>query len=50
LKEKLERIRDLILLRYNSTGVQDAIKDAVSMAGLVPVYPVRNIHNFTSDG
>lgn len=78
-KNRLEKIRDLVLFRYGSTGtdspslslllspplsspllfltvflchtgVQQAIKKAVDCRNLVPVYPVRNLHNFTCDG
>jgi len=45
----LEKIRDLVLFRYGSTGVQDAIKKAVEVKGFFPAYPVKNIHKFTSD-
>ena len=47
LKNRLEKIRDMILLRYGTTGVQDSIKRAVEQRKLIPVYPVKNIHNFT---
>lgn len=38
-----------MLFRYGATGVQDAIKKAVAVKGYIPVYPVRNLHKFTSD-
>jgi len=50
IKQRLEKIRDLILFRYGTTGVADVIKKAVEVANLIPVYPVKNIHNFTCDG
>ena len=40
---------DLVLFRYGGTGVQDAIKRAVDTIGMIPVFPVKNINNFTSD-
>ncbi len=46
---RLEKIRDMVLFRYGSTGIQEAIKKAVSVKGFHPVYPVRNIHKFTCD-
>lgn len=49
-KARLEKVRDLVLFRYGSTGVQDAIKKAVECKQLIAVYPVKNIHNFTTDG
>lgn len=48
-KHRLEKIRDMILLRFGTTGIQDAISKAVSCRKLIPVYPVKNIHNFTCD-
>eukprot|EP00160_Parvularia_atlantis_P016448 Unigene5220_Nuclearia_a/m.16027 Unigene5220_Nuclearia_a/g.16027 ORF Unigene5220_Nuclearia_a/g.16027 Unigene5220_Nuclearia_a/m.16027 type:complete len:350 (-) Unigene5220_Nuclearia_a:5-1054(-) len=48
-KGRLEKIRDLVLYRYGSTGTQEAISRAVESLGMLPVYPVRNINNFTSD-
>eukprot|EP01116_Phalansterium_solitarium_P010928 TRINITY_DN26527_c0_g1_i1.p1 TRINITY_DN26527_c0_g1~~TRINITY_DN26527_c0_g1_i1.p1 ORF type:complete len:445 (+),score=124.18 TRINITY_DN26527_c0_g1_i1:62-1396(+) len=50
IRARLDKIRDLVLFRYGATGVQDAIKRAVDSRQLVPVYPVKNLHNFTSDG
>ncbi len=47
LRKRLDKIKDLILLRFGTTGVQDAIKKAVQCRHLIPVYPVKNIHNFT---
>ncbi|KAI9138035.1 P-loop containing nucleoside triphosphate hydrolase protein [Paraphysoderma sedebokerense] len=47
-KNRLEKVLDLVLFRYGSTGVQDVIKAAVDSLGVVPVYPVKNIHNFTT--
>lgn len=49
-KMRLEKINDLILLRYGTTGVQDAIKKAVEIKNLTPIYPVKSLHNFTCDG
>jgi hypothetical protein len=50
MRNRLDKIKDMVLLRYGSTGVQEAIKKAVNMKGLIPVFPVKNIHNFTTDG
>lgn len=49
-KARLEKVKDLVLFRYGSTGVKDAISRAVESRGLIPVYPVKSIHNFTCDG
>ncbi|KAJ3410553.1 hypothetical protein HDV05_003655 [Chytridiales sp. JEL 0842] len=47
---RIEKVRDLVLFRYGSTGVQQALKLAVSTLGLIPVYPVRNINTFGDGG
>ncbi|KAJ3053349.1 hypothetical protein HK097_004487 [Rhizophlyctis rosea] len=47
-RSRLEKVQDLVLFRYGTTGVQDTIKRAVDVLGLIPAYPVRNINNFTS--
>lgn len=47
LRNRIENIRDLVLYRFGSTGVVDLLKAAASLLDLVPVYPVRNIHNFS---
>lgn len=49
-RNRLEKIKDLVLFRYGATGVRDAINRAVEVKKLIPVYPVKNIHNFTCDG
>ena len=49
VRSRLEHIRDLVLYRYRSTGVEDAIQRAVDLVGLVPIYPVRSLTNFTCD-
>eukprot|EP01103_Thecamoeba_quadrilineata_P006505 TRINITY_DN1622_c0_g1_i6.p1 TRINITY_DN1622_c0_g1~~TRINITY_DN1622_c0_g1_i6.p1 ORF type:complete len:304 (-),score=54.85 TRINITY_DN1622_c0_g1_i6:19-930(-) len=46
-KARLEKIRDMVLLRYGSTGVQEAIKRAVDIRGLIPVYTVKNLNTFS---
>ena len=45
---RLEKVQDLVLFRYWTTGTQECVKKAVDSLGLIPVFPVRNIHNFTS--
>jgi len=50
LRNRLEKVKDLVLFRYGSTGVVEAINRAVEMKNLIPVYPVKSIHNFTCDG
>ena len=44
----LEKIREKILLKYGSTGVQDAINRAVfDVLGMITVYPVEDMNKFT---
>lgn len=46
-----EDIRDLIVERFGSTGVQEALSRAVDQARVLIVYPVKSIHTFVgSDG
>jgi ribosome-binding ATPase YchF (GTP1/OBG family) len=48
MKARLEKVKDLVLFRYWSTGVHDCLKKAVDLLQLIPVFPVKSIHNFTS--
>ncbi|KAL1960457.1 hypothetical protein VTO42DRAFT_7756 [Malbranchea cinnamomea] len=50
LKNRVENLRDLVLYRFGSTGVVQVLSRAAELLGLVPVFPVRNIHTFTSGG
>lgn len=51
LKTRVENLLDLILYRHGTTGVVNILKRAAEVLGLVPAYPVRNIHTFgNSDG
>ncbi|KAJ2502369.1 hypothetical protein GGH96_001165 [Coemansia sp. RSA 1972] len=45
-QRRLGNIRDLVLFRYGSTGVQDVIVRAVEVLGFVPVYPVKSVTSF----
>lgn len=47
-RSRLEKVQDLVLFRYGSTGVQQCVKMAVESLGLIPMFPVKSIHNFTS--
>uniref|UniRef100_A0A0G4I0Y3 OBG-type G domain-containing protein n=1 Tax=Chromera velia CCMP2878 TaxID=1169474 RepID=A0A0G4I0Y3_9ALVE len=49
LDGRLDKIRDMVLFRYGSTGVQSAVNRAVDTLGLLAVYPVRNIAHFGGD-
>ncbi|KAI1937957.1 hypothetical protein LOZ66_003539 [Ophidiomyces ophidiicola] len=48
LKNRVENLKDLVLYRFGSTGVVQVLSRAADLLGLVPVFPVRNIHNFSS--
>jgi len=50
MKKRLENVKDLVLFRYGSTGVQNAIKASVDTKNFIPVYPVRNLNTFCCDG
>ena len=47
LKNRIENIRDLVLYRFGSTGVVQLLQAAADVLELVPVFPVRNMNNFT---
>jgi ribosome-binding ATPase YchF (GTP1/OBG family) len=38
----------MVLYRFGSTGVVQVLSRAAELLGLVPVFPVRNIHTYTS--
>lgn len=46
LKTRLENLKDMVLYRFGSTGVVQVLTRAAQLLGLVPVFPVRNIHTF----
>ncbi|EEH22030.1 hypothetical protein PABG_04241 [Paracoccidioides brasiliensis Pb03] len=48
LKNRVDNLKDLVLYRFGSTGVVQALSRAAELLGLVPVFPVRNIHTFAS--
>ncbi|OCK82569.1 P-loop containing nucleoside triphosphate hydrolase protein [Lepidopterella palustris CBS 459.81] len=48
LKNRIENLKDMVLYRFGSTGVVQVLSRAAELLGLVPVFPVRNIHTFTS--
>lgn len=47
LRNRIENIRDLVLYRFGSTGVVQLLQAAADSLQLIPVFPVRSIHNFT---
>lgn len=38
----------MVLYRFGSTGVVQVLSRAADLMGLVPIFPVRNIHSFAS--
>lgn len=48
LKTRIENLKDLVLYRFGSTGVVQVLSRAADLLGLVPVFPVRNVHTFQS--
>ncbi|KAI4182764.1 MAG: hypothetical protein L6R41_005785 [Letrouitia leprolyta] len=48
LKTRIENLKDMVLYRFGSTGVVQVLSRAADLLGLVPVFPVRNIHSFGS--
>ena len=37
----------MVLYRFGSTGVVQVLTRAAELLGLVPVFPIRNIHSLT---
>ena len=50
LKARIENLRDMVLFRFGSTGVVQVLSRAADLLGLVPVFPIRNIHSFGAGG
>ena len=48
LKNRIENLKDLVLYRFGSTGVVNCLTRAAGVLGLVPVFPVRNVHTYSS--
>ncbi|GAB1201796.1 hypothetical protein APSETT445_000388 [Aspergillus pseudonomiae] len=48
LKTRVENLKDMVLYRFGSTGVVQCLSRAAELLGLVPVFPVRNVHTFAS--
>ena len=46
LKTRVENLKDMVLYRFGSTGVVQVLTRAAQLLGLVPVFPVRNIHTY----
>lgn len=48
LQGRIENLKDMVLYRFGSTGVNQVLSRAADLLGLVPVFPVRNVTSFTS--
>lgn len=48
LKTRIENLKDMVLYRFGSTGVVQVLSRAADLLGLVPVFPIRNIHSMGS--
>ncbi|KAF4155993.1 hypothetical protein CNMCM6936_000395 [Aspergillus lentulus] len=48
LKNRVENLKDMVLYRFGSTGVVQCLSRAAELLGLVPVFPVKNVHTFSS--
>ncbi|KAK9479832.1 P-loop containing nucleoside triphosphate hydrolase protein [Lipomyces japonicus] len=48
LSAKVENLRDSLFYRWPGTGVIKALQAAAKTLQLIPVFSVRNIHNFTN--
>ena len=48
LRTRIENLKDMVLYRFGSTGVHQVLSRAADLLGLVPVFPVKNIHTFGS--
>jgi len=38
----------MVLFRYGNTGVVECIRKAVECLNVIPVFPVKNVNNFSS--
>lgn len=46
LRTRIENLKDMVLFRFGSTGVNQVLSRAADVLGLVPVFPVRNISTY----
>jgi len=47
-RNRIENLKDMVLYRFGSTGVNQVLSKAAEILGLVPVFPVRNTTTFAS--
>ena len=50
LRTRVENLKDLVLYRFGSTGVVQTLSRAADLLGLVPVFPVKNVHTLKAGG
>ena len=47
-RNRIENLKDMVLYRFGSTGVNQVLSKAAAILGLTPVFPVRNTTTFGS--
>ncbi|KAJ4306244.1 hypothetical protein N0V88_001042 [Collariella sp. IMI 366227] len=47
-RTRIENLKDMVLYRFGSTGVNQVLSKAAEILGLVPVFPVRNTTTFAA--
>lgn len=50
LKTRIENLKDMVLYRFGSTGVNQCLSRAAELLQLVPVFPVKSIHSLGGAG
>lgn len=48
LKQRIENLKDMVLYRFGSTGVNQVLSKAAELLGLVPVFPVKDVSSLAS--
>jgi len=48
LQGRVEKLKDMVLYRFGSTGVVQVLSRAAELLGLVPVFPVKNVGTFNN--
>lgn len=48
LNQRIENLKDMVLFRFGSTGVNQCLSRAAELLKLVPVFPVKSIHAFSA--
>ncbi|CAA22290.1 GTP binding protein [Schizosaccharomyces pombe] len=48
LKTRIADLQDMVLFRHGSTGVCNVLAKAMELLNLIPVFPVKNVHNFAN--